>query len=63
MKSRTKKCLAFTAMAFVLYELIQVIRAPQADTRRIAREQQQRYGTWNGVNDLPNLFESLRRDW
>lgn len=51
MNTRTKKLMAFSVMAFVLYELIQVLRAPQADTRRIAREQKQRYRTWNDISD------------
>ena len=63
MQNRTKKKMALTIAVFVVYAFIQVLRSPQADTRRIAREQRQRARTWNGMYDQSDVLESHRRGW
>ncbi len=63
MQIRTKKKMALTIGVFVLYAFIQILRSPQADTRRIAREQKQRARTWNGMYDQLDVLEPQQRGW
>ncbi len=51
MQPRTKKVLTFTAIALMLCGVIEILRSPQADTRRIAREERERFRTWNGIGN------------
>lgn len=63
MQTLTKRLVLSAVAVFVIYEGVQILRSPQADTRRIAREEQLRARTWNGIYDQRDVFGSYRKDW
>lgn len=68
MQRRTKKAFLLVGVLGLCYVIVEVLRSPQADTRRIAQEKsrqekKRRVGTWNGMYDIEDCLHSSERGW
>jgi hypothetical protein len=61
MQRRTKKAILLVGVLGLCYVIVEELRSPQADTRRIAQEKRHRVGTWNGMYDIEDCLHSSER--
>ena len=63
MQRSAKKAVLVIVVLGLCYAIVEILRSPQADTRRIAQEKRRREGTWNGAYDTEDAFEPYRYGW